>query len=710
MIESLKLTNFRKHRNTEVSFSQGLHVVRGPNEGGKSTLIEGILYALGGVRTLRDSLEDCVTWDEPLNSLKVTLVIVVDGVRYTVTRSKAGCECIYAGGTCTGQSEVTNFMARLLKADMATASKLMMSSQLDIRGALEAGPKATSELIERLSEFNQIDDLIELMGAKLETGSAAPAQQALTTAQATLAELAAVEAPDFDAMAQAVKGAESTVDLARKLEGETRKAYEADVTRHAQVKAADGERRRLDVQVQGLQRQLAQASEDLKCLRDNPVNEPVNAEAEIQCMLEKKSALKGLVDASLAYKAVAPLLGVAGEYKGTADAWQDEMRRTQVELDEQRKVLSDTRVEIATQLAKLNSGNCSFCGQDFSDLPAVKAKNDEINLTLATLGLKQQKADGQVAWLVARIARLNQFQTDGRPVLAAAKKYAQYLDVDGSTYPPTLTWKGEVPDVDGTPTDYDGCIAKVRAAVGAYAKYLREIIEKEGDAKIATRDLEAAKKRSSEIGAPENVAESEQKLINLNAELKEAVDALDEAKSMLSVHVGSQRDAKREWAHAVERKGSAEAAVEAAQARITTLEFNNALVKRVRVCRPLLADQLWNLVLSSVSSYFSELRGIKSKVSKSADGFFIDGHKVTSFSGSALDILGLAIRVALVRTFLPTAPFLILDEPAAACSDERTGNMLGFLSTVGFQQVILCSHDPISDSVADGVTLVGDLV
>ena len=708
MIESLKLQNFRKHRNTEVNFAQGLHVVRGPNEGGKSTLIEGILYALGGVRTLRDSLEDCVTWDEPLSSLKVTLVIVVDSVRYTVTRSKSGCECIYAGGTCTGQSEVTNFMARLLKADMATASKLMMSSQLDIRGALEAGPKATSELIERLSEFSQIDDLIELMGAKLATGSSGPAQQELATAQAVLDDLATLQAPDFDALARSVKGGEDTVKLAKALEDEARKVYEVEVTRHAQVVASEGERRRLDAQVQTLLYRRDQANAGLDDLRANPVNEPVNADAEIQCMLEKKSALKGLVDASLAYKAVAPLLGVAGEYKGTADAWQDELRRSQAELDQQRAKLSDTRVSISLCTAQLNSGNCSFCGQDFSDLPAVKAKNDEVNAELTSLYEVQQKITERVEWLVARLGRLSVYPDAARPVEAAAKKYAQYLVEDDSTYPPTLSWKGEVPDVDAAQPDYDGCIAKVRAAVGAHVKYLRQIVELEGAAEIATRDLVAVKKQSSEISAPENVAESEQSLRKISAELKETIEALDEAKSMLSTRVGHQRDAKREWDHTVERRAAAEFVVKAAQTRLTTLEFNNALVKRVRVCRPLIADQLWNLVLSSVSSYFSELRGIKSKVSKSSDGFFVDGHKVTSFSGSALDILGLAIRVALVRTFLPTAPFLILDEPAAACSDERTGNMLGFLSTVGFQQVILCSHDPISDSVADGVTLVGE--
>jgi ABC-type taurine transport system ATPase subunit len=125
----------------------------------------------------------------------------------------------------------------------------------------------------------------------------------------------------------------------------------------------------------------------------------------------------------------------------------------------------------------------------------------------------------------------------------------------------------------------------------------------------------------------------------------------------------------------------------------------------VRQCRPLIADQLWNLVLNAVSTYFSDMRGVPSKVRKTTDAFTVDGHPVTgeTISGSTLDILGLAIRVALVRTFMPMSPFLILDEPAAACDDGRTNNMLGFLATAGFKQVLLVTHEDISQAVADNM-------
>ena len=127
----------------------------------------------------------------------------------------------------------------------------------------------------------------------------------------------------------------------------------------------------------------------------------------------------------------------------------------------------------------------------------------------------------------------------------------------------------------------------------------------------------------------------------------------------------------------------------------------------VRLARPRVADKLWSLVLGAVSRYFTQMRGEGRVVSRDADGFKVNARPVAGLSGSTMDILGLAMRVALVKTFLPTAPFLVLDEPAAACDDDRTQAMLGFLSASEFTQVLACSHDPISESVAGSVVVLG---
>jgi ATPase subunit of ABC transporter with duplicated ATPase domains len=77
-------------------------------------------------------------------------------------------------------------------------------------------------------------------------------------------------------------------------------------------------------------------------------------------------------------------------------------------------------------------------------------------------------------------------------------------------------------------------------------------------------------------------------------------------------------------------------------------------------------------------------------------------------SGSTLDVLAVAVRVALTKTFIPNTTMLVLDEPGAGCDKSRMASLLGFLSSVGFKQVILASHDELSEAVSDNVISIGD--
>ena len=134
--------------------------------------------------------------------------------------------------------------------------------------------------------------------------------------------------------------------------------------------------------------------------------------------------------------------------------------------------------------------------------------------------------------------------------------------------------------------------------------------------------------------------------------------------------------------------------------------FNNVLVKNLRAIRPVIANKLWNTVLASVSVMFSQMRKEESWVTKEKDGFKVNGHSVESLSGSTLDLLGLAIRTSLLRTFLPQCGLLVLDEPMHGCDEARSESMLGFLKSVDFQQTLLVSHESVSESVADNLIVL----
>lgn len=705
MLNKVKLTNFQRHRSLEVTMTGGLTALRGSNEAGKSTLLRAICYALFGVKALGESLDETVSWGEPVNTLKVELEFASEGVTYTVTRGKSGAEVNYDGGIVTGQTEVTAFICRLLKVDAGAASRLMLSNQNQIRGALESGTKATTELIEQLAEFDQIDNLIELMQVKLALGSAAGAEAALVRAQEQMdsaAELA--KAPDLAALEGAVsdaalahKAAAASLDVAKKWEAEAQEAH-SQVRERAVARAAlERDAERADLALDKAQGLVAKLS---------AVKAPDNAAARADALRAEIEGASGYQKVKLLYAQAKPYLSHTNDgvlFVGGSESLtkallveEQELKALQIrqaELDGDERLLK----------AQITHGSCTFCGKDFSGVPEVALKNADTQAKLDGVVAAKVEVAERLRFHAASLANLQKCSADSQPRLKFLAANPTLVEFDGLSMPPTLKWVGpdvsaDAPNVEQMRSDlakllddqkgYDAAQAQLAAA-------RTQLAEAHARAQTLTTELEETPVVTT--------AETQAKLDTFRESTRTATGQERAAREHLLDAERAVKDAKEGHSRALAALESAREAVAARRSEIKTLEFNNALMKRVKQARPLIADKLWALVLHAVSTYFSEVRGVKSKVTKDSDGFKVDGHTVSTLSGSTLDALGLAIRVALVRTFLPSAPFLILDEPGSGMDDDRTNNMLGFLASCGFGQVILVTHEDISESVADNV-------
>lgn len=720
MLNRIKLTFFRKHTNTELSFSQGLVVIRGANEDGKSTLLEGISYALGGAKFLRESLEDVVTYykeggvithREPVSALKTELDITLDGVDYFVKRSKSGAEVNYDGGRVTGQTEVTNFLFAKMGVDPSAACRLQFASQKDIRGALEAGPKATMDLIERLAEFDQFDLLIERMQQRLTLGTTSALSERLEEAQQALAALGDDKVPDYAAMEAQI----AQLDQVHKDAQAAFEALEGDVSKaQAQLDLARAAQNTYEQAVanhQRAQRRFATASQDLAAARDEADREVVWP-APQEAMQAQISELEQAGRVLASYRAVEPYFtSEAVGFNGSRETLAERIKECSDFQIEAQRSQSDARAKVAAATAQISTGTCGFCGQDFSHLPEVAKKNAEL-LAVIEAGEAQVLKDGAtMATLKAseenyrHIARL----ADHRATLLGS--YSEYVKAKDVSLPATLVWTG--PDLE-TLTNSEGALQQLREQLNSLLGQQRALDQ----AKARAQTLEAAAKVAE---AEVNQARLVEEVAQVRPDLAAAEAARDAglarrrplqqlASDAQTQHRDAQyglRDAQREHAAAIQKREHLQDGITSLTHQIKTTEFNNVLLKRVRQCRPVIADKLWTIVLSAVSSYFSEMRSDKSRVTKDADGFKVDGAGVGGLSGSTLDVLGLAIRVALVRTFLPNSPFMVLDEPCAAMDQARTEATLGFVVACGFKQVVCASHDPVSTSVADSVLEVG---
>ena len=699
MLNNVTLTNFQRHTKLSVDLPSGLTALRGSNEAGKSTLLRGICYALFGVGALNSSLEETVTWDEPVNTLKAEVTFTADGVTYTVKRGKPGAEVNYDGGMVTGQKEVTAFICRLLKVDAAAASRLMLAPQNEIRGALEAGPKATTELIERLAEFDQIDRLIDLIQTHLTIGSTKVAEDALARAQEALAsaqELA--KAPDtkglnilVDSYEISLMNAERDLESAKVNERMVQERHAA--AREQAVKHAEAVRTldKAQAQVQDMQQRTAALGK---------VRAPSGSESALRDQIE---SAEGHEQLRATYLQVEPYLQEPSgpRIEGGVEGLEEVVETDTANATKVRNLVTQLTGDLRLQQTLLTHGTCSFCGKDFSGVPEVEEKNAEVRAQIANLEKMLADATSQAEmWDKSRDEALA-IQRASKAPLRLLSAHPDLVEAVDDLMPPQLLWIKAVPSEVGA--DVESLRSDLRELKAAQRKYdedqaalaaLQPLLAK------AKEDLEAAKAAVSaapEVYLPQDELDEARGITaTAEKELRAARDRLTQAKQAL-------KDAKDGHARALQALHDAQEVVSARSAEIDALVFNNTLLKKVRTARPAIADRLWAIVLKAVSGYFSEIRGVKSRVTKDSDGFKVDGHSVSTLSGSTLDALGLAIRVALVRTFLPSAPFLILDEPAAAMDEGRTHNMLGFISSAGFSQVILVTHEDVSESVADNI-------
>lgn len=710
MLKRLTTKNFRKLTDNTFTFGPGLQVVRGSNEAGKSTMLEAIGYALFGIKACRESLAETVTWGQPERTLQVELVMEIDGIEYTVKRAKSGAEVNYAGGRVVGQSEVSAFVERLLGTDTGNAAKLMLASQGSIRGALEQGPKAAMELIEELSDFQVIDRVVELIQANCLTGPTTAAEQRLAQAvkDMEVARAGVEQAPDTDRLECAIGDlAESIRVDQRKIDETVKPAFEK--AQNAVLAAEELERQRQDLQAK---KAAAQAQVD------HYLNEQKKAASGAEGA-PTPGAIAKAREAVVAARSMQQELATFTEFSKLGypeDYWEGDRASLEKELATQEAAAAaalaengatNTKVQVL-EASRVTGTACGYCGKDLMAVPEVKAKNDKINADIAALR-KEMKVSHKAYYAAAGTVEALKDVLKAAPAFELfAAKHADKLAIDKNFVPWRLAWTGlsvsggitigvreleaELNRLEAAQRAADAAAGRAKALGETAEGFARQAAALNGNLTMlpAPADMAALKAELAKLQLTYNklagdVAEAKQKKVEAEAELRVLLETRANAERLLA---------------------SAKARHAATEHELRELEFNNALVKRVRAARPIIADRLWTIVLAAVSTYFSAMRGEKSAVTREGNDFKVDGRSIGGLSGSTLDILGLAIRLALTRTFLPTTPLLVLDEPAAAMDEGRTSAMLGFLVAAEFKQTLLVTHEEMSESVANNLITI----
>lgn len=713
MIDSVHLKCFRKHLDKEVSFAAGLNVLRGPNEGGKTTIIEAITYAWWGAKALRDTLAETVTWGQKESALWVKVVTTVSGVAYTFTRSKAGAECNYVingeAKKVVGQTEVAVFASNLLGVDAKTGAALILATQSDLRGTLEEGPTAASGLMAKLADFDLIDRLVMSAQGNLVLGAEKPVREKLVTAQVEECNLVVPSGTQADFYESMRATAQGNLEVEQAREPELAAAVTAAAAAIQQAERGNTARAQADRDVQQINQRVEtlfnslRAAQAVVALRPDPglVVQATKALAEAQQhgpLVQAYNLVQSLPKYPAAF------------WEGSKASFTADLLELKGKLaTEEQKVIAARNARVRAMESRMGSGKCPTCGAVNVSQEHIDAHNAKVKLEEEGHRADEQRAAVAVAGLKADIAAMEAVTKAAKPFEESWKLLMNRglpVQADEAFYPPKIAWVGEAP----VAPDLKG----LQKTLDVLTKAHSDADKAEGQATTLTAQITAGKLELEQALVRQRGLE----VVDLTP-LKEAHDnAVSAHRNLLAVvgalmmDVRSYTEQRDEILRAVEeaelRKTVAAARVVELQEELDSLIFNNALVAKLRNLKPKITDDLWNKVLAAVSTFFSTLRGESSVVTKGPTGFKVNDRSIDSLSGSTLDVLAIAIRVAMTKTFIPHASFIVLDEPAHGCDVGRTGNVLGFLASVGFSQVILASHDELSEAVADRVVALGE--
>jgi hypothetical protein len=404
------------------------------------------------------------------------------------------------------------------------------------------------------------------------------------------------------------------------------------------------------------------------------------------------------------YKMIAALVYPEEFWEGTKADFDAEMQKELFASSAARQEITRINGEIKVcQAKKIAAGACGICGKDVGKLPEVRVKNDALDEAVRALQAAIEQRQIELKSAEDMTFALNGVAAKARPFEAAAAAHRKFIDLNENFYPARVTWRGETPGlvVPSAQLRADLNTLKQRRAAAdkaaAMAKVLAETLETDG---VTAQEIK--QRLETECRTADNTEALMVKFQEIDSQYQLRVNDQSEIRFDLQRLSMEEKSAMDTYNSALRQQEIADKAVADVKVELERLSFNNALLKAVRAARPIIADKLWAVVLTAVSSYFSSMRGVQSVVTRQANGFKVDNESVEGLSGSTLDILGLAIRMALTRTFLPCAPFLLLDEPAAACDEERENQLLGFLVAAGFQQTLLITHSD-AEAVANNL-------
>ena len=697
MLNHIELKNFRQHTHLKLTFVAGINVIRGANESGKSTLMEAIAYAFFGSKAARNN--DLTQHGTRANSHSVTLNFTIQGNTYTLTRSARGAELIAAGVRVTGQIDTARYCEQLLQLKPNSSHKLMFVSQNQMKGILQEGNSKITALIEQLADLGQINELIDILQTHYHTGKTDLIEHSLE--QFVQQEQDWAEQIRQTPNPQAVRDEElkQTQQILEQTQAriQTLKTQQTQQNQHfEQIQAQEAQRALLMTQYQAAQMQLAQAKETL------------NATLLSFDPLQLNQAKQDLAKQEALYHQWQDYISmqnwqVKQRYHGNQQDLEQHIAHLAQTLQQQQQQRAHIYAHIQQNQAKITDDYvCPTCQREWENSEQKRLHNAQIQIELNRLQQQIHKLDQTIQTTQTQLEQHQFIRNQALPDLVSSSQWCITLP---ESYPPHYIWKGVIPIYDpSTHAQIQHTVQQLSQQAYAFEQQecLRQTAQKQQQQ--AQMQLCQIQEQLSKLPHHDETSQDlRQALDRIQTQLNQEQQQQYQAQRHLTSIEQQYQTNTRHLTQLHQRQQAAQAQVQHYQQALNQAKQARTLLKILRQAHPQMTEQIWQNLCHSISHYFSQMRGTESLVNHSQEGFSVDGQDIGSLSGSTQDILGLAVRIALIKTFSPNSSLLLLDEPFAAADHARTIQSLGFLTTLGFEQIIIVTHEDITEAIAEQV-------
>ena len=708
MLTSLSLANFKKHKSLEIEFKPGVNLIIGPNWSGKTTVLNGIRYAIGGPSFVPGGAKR-IKRRGANKQAKVELQLQLKGASYTVQRTGSNAR-LYRGKDviATGPSSVNAELAELLEIDQKTFLMLRTSPQDEAGALLTLGASQLGQIINRITKIDVIDRVLErarecrhLTSAKLEL---LPEIDPEVIRQEQEARISLTELHEKMLAAQAESTtAEQTHQERSCAHVKLVQAYTTQESERQHRATYTGKKQAIQANLSTLREKRGRIPSEEQLLSSRKPAEDLKNQ-----LLREKQVLSGL--------------------ERRLDQFSFRMRDLETRIKDQKHTIESIELPPQKQLEDLYRA----ADQAYQDLGTATSTRDSLQAALRAsvcqtclrplngadpdlLKNRLEKAQEEVDSLQPLHKRLSQEQST-LYALSQRQKVA-VSDLQKLTTEKEQARKDldcaiqEARDAGATP-DLEKVLERANQELHKIEQQRSKAWELDQSIATAVNELHSIEEwiQTFEAGSAKEIMQEELTLALVKADqAKETAASKRQTSSQLTAEYskeyylwqGLEARAKKNQEQASQRT-----------ALISDADSLKKLAGYLHKSRDRFTHTIWNSLLGTCSEFSRACtHGKIEKVERASDGgfiFFEEGQEASMAEASGVQraIMGVGVRLALAQALRIPNNFLLLDEVTAGANDEISLAITQALAEDG-SQVIMVTHRHSDAAVANHTITLG---